>query len=443
MSYLERCVKWVLPQASAEDDRSWECGELRRNKRLFAFTLVATCAVLIIFSLLHLLSSRFVSGISDVIILFTVVGIGIFYRKTGYFKYSVLAYTLSVLSLVAFHHFITPHELAANMLFLPVTIVVISFLAGRKAGFVSALYGTSIFILADIFKYRVPAILSDNYQVIDSITTDVFLFIASSYVVYFMSSRILKEQNNFTNELYLREMELKRMNDFSSALISVVVHDIATPLTVVKGRLMIIENKMDLTKVTKEWTSALQFLDVIDDIIFDAKQLKAHKQGKITVELEEVELKKSLEMAIESLTSKASYKNIQLNFVCTDNEYFAMAETKSVYASVFNNLISNAIKFSSPDAKIDISLSKDDEHIIFQIRDYGVGIPMDLHDKLFDFREKTTRSGTSGEVGTGFGLPILKMYVDSYEAKINVESRTQEDDPRDHGTTFTIRFNKA
>ena len=78
-----------------------------------------------------------------------------------------------------------------------------------------------------------------------------------------------------------------------------------------------------------------------------------------------------------------------------------------------------------------------ESHITLNIKDSGVGIPESLLDKIFDPTEKTTRKGTSGEKGTGFGLPIVKESVELFNGIITVRSSTLD---HDHGTIFSLRF---
>ena len=82
-------------------------------------------------------------------------------------------------------------------------------------------------------------------------------------------------------------------------------------------------------------------------------------------------------------------------------------------------------------------MSRGDE-VALTITDSGIGIPPDLVANLFRFDVKTTRPGTLQEKGTGFGMPVVKKFVEYYGGRIEIESRTIEEFPNDHGTSITI-----
>ena len=75
--------------------------------------------------------------------------------------------------------------------------------------------------------------------------------------------------------------------------------------------------------------------------------------------------------------------------------------------------------------------------------DDGIGIPDSILTKLFDDEAKTSRPGTGGEPGTGFGMPIVKSYMDLYEGQIEVLSKVKTEDNGESGTTFNLLFKIA
>jgi signal transduction histidine kinase len=120
-----------------------------------------------------------------------------------------------------------------------------------------------------------------------------------------------------------------------------------------------------------------------------------------------------------------------------------LAEKSSLTYQVLNNLVSNAIKFSDPGSMIKLTISEENNSIFVQIKDAGVGIPADLLGSIFDPKKQTTRDGTQGEKGTGFGMPIVRSYIERFGAHIQVESKTKQESSQDHGTTVTLKFEKA
>jgi signal transduction histidine kinase len=94
--------------------------------------------------------------------------------------------------------------------------------------------------------------------------------------------------------------------------------------------------------------------------------------------------------------------------------------------TILRNLISNAIKFTRVNGKIEISSTLKDTHIVISVRDTGVGIAPDLVDRIFDLNEFHSSMGTAQEKGNGLGLVICREFVDMQKGKIWVDLSTNE-----------------
>ncbi len=104
--------------------------------------------------------------------------------------------------------------------------------------------------------------------------------------------------------------------------------------------------------------------------------------------------------------------------------------------------MTNAIKFSPRGSTIKITTKQDVEgQIKVYISDPGVGMSTELVDDLFDLSKPTSRDGTEGERGTGFGMPLVKKFMQKYGGEISINSKPIEDFPNDHGTEICLRFN--
>lgn len=239
-------------------------------------------------------------------------------------------------------------------------------------------------------------------------------------------------------EIHQKEIEDKK--EGIQNLIYVITHDISNPLTVVIGRSMMLKKAElpenlhgSIAKISSAATS-------ITEIVNNVKNLFASELGKTRIELAEVNLVSVLNTLKENFCDKLDAKNLDLQLQYKENEtYIIQSNTDLLVHQILGNLLSNAIKFTPESSFIWIILEKNKEGISILIKDTGIGIPKDLVDKLFDIHAKTNRRGTSGESGTGFGLPIVKTYLEKLDGKISVQSVTGEEN-RDRGTTFTIDF---
>lgn len=83
-----------------------------------------------------------------------------------------------------------------------------------------------------------------------------------------------------------------------------------------------------------------------------------------------------------------------------------MADKDVFVYQIFNNIFSNAIKFSEESGRIEVSIEETDEHVVIGIMDQGGGVPDQLKQSLFDFQNSSPHTGTSGETGTGYGFTL-------------------------------------
>ena len=137
-------------------------------------------------------------------------------------------------------------------------------------------------------------------------------------------------------------------------------------------------------------------------------------------------------------------KKIEFISELESDDMQVLVEPVSFSNNVFNNLLSNAIKFSYENGKIRVRAWKSDKNeICLSLSDQGVGIPRNLLENIFREDKKTTRTGTMGEEGTGFGMPLVKTYMEYYQARIEVESSCENQKTGEHGTTFLLYLKAA
>ncbi len=112
-------------------------------------------------------------------------------------------------------------------------------------------------------------------------------------------------------------------------------------------------------------------------------------------------------------------KNIEIVKACREQIVFA---DKAMIDTVFKNVISNAIKYSHEGGSIEFSCEMEENYIISTIKDYGIGIPADLMDKLFNIETRVATRGTFGEQGSGLGLSICKELLSLNNGKIEIDT---------------------
>jgi len=175
------------------------------------------------------------------------------------------------------------------------------------------------------------------------------------------------------------------------------------------------------------------------ELLSHIREMDALDSGKRVFDLGPVDINSIIEKSIIIFEDALCKKNISIKLDLDSLNPMIHAEKVSVANNVINNLISNAIKFSFSGDEIVIRTYEKDGHIVFSIKDTGVGMSKELIGRIFNPSEKTTRKGTSNESGTGFGMPLVKSTVDAYNAQIHIESREGESS----GTLFKVEFIKS
>ncbi|MBU2515560.1 hybrid sensor histidine kinase/response regulator [bacterium] len=229
-------------------------------------------------------------------------------------------------------------------------------------------------------------------------------------------------------ELFQSVMEQKK-------LLHTLCHDIMNPLGHVEATLQLIQQKPETTDfLMKSLLISVRNGIGIINLIREMNSLE--EKG---LDLEQVDLKAAFDEALEIVSYQYKNKEITIESNIPDS-LLVIAERISLINSVINNLTSNAIKFSYPGSTIRISCVPEENSVVLSIKDEGMGMSKHLMDRIFDNTEKTSRSGTRGERGTGFGLPLVKKYIEQYGGTISVNSTSEEDNAENHGTEFKIRL---
>ncbi|HYX39602.1 MAG TPA: sensor histidine kinase [Oligoflexus sp.] len=269
-------------------------------------------------------------------------------------------------------------------------------------------------------------------------------------------NQIKKQEINYlrrirNEELAAREAELmaearrreKLIHEREAAanrnLVRVICHDLANPLNIMLNYSTIYEQP-EMT-----WPEATRYLKRMhsaavhqQEIIEHVREFEAINSGKIQVKLTAVPLAKTLTQLQDFLQKRLEEKGVDLVITGLEPDLHVLAEERSLVYNVLANLLSNAIKFSPDHSRVELTITAKPDTVELMIADRGIGMDSDLQSKIFDISSPTTRPGLKGEKGTGFGLPIVKSYVEKYQGDLRVESKPVEECPDDHGTRFIL-----
>lgn len=262
------------------------------------------------------------------------------------------------------------------------------------------------------------------------------LSILGSLLVYFLSNRIVVAYESRLEHLNSGLME---MNKERKQLLRVITHDISNPLSVIEMATSLTEiEEIEKEELRESFQMIKASVRQAVDIINLNRDILAIEDKKKRLSIQEVSVKESVQEMLQLLQHKLDDKDIALD-VSIEEGLTVMVEPVSFLNSVLNNVMTNAVKFSFPHSTILLTARSDGEYGHVAIKDTGIGMSQELLATLFHPQEKTSRKGTDDEIGTGFGMPIMKRFVELYGGNISVESIEGKEGVRIHGTTFHIR----
>jgi len=288
-------------------------------------------------------------------------------------------------------------------LILVLLFLIARLIAGRSIRPINSIIETSNIITRDNLKSRIP--LPQNRD-----------------ELYTLSETI----NNLLDRI---ENTIEREKQFTSD----ASHELRTPLTVIKGTLEVLIRKPRnqeeyLDKINFCVTEVNRLNHLVDQLLLLARFENQTKSLKI----EKNCLNAIILDTISSYSSAIQSKNIKLiaEFV---KDYY-IENDAYLLSIIFNNLISNAIKYSNENANLTIVITDENNKIECQIIDSGIGIPAEDLQKIFNQFYRSKAIEHSGIKGTGLGLSIVKRLCTLLEIDINITS------VENSGTTVFLSF---
>ncbi|MEZ4527429.1 MAG: hybrid sensor histidine kinase/response regulator [Desulfobacterales bacterium] len=176
------------------------------------------------------------------------------------------------------------------------------------------------------------------------------------------------------------------------------------------------------------------------EIIRLVRNMRALEEQKLR--LENILFSEALGQSYSLLKDRFAAKEIQLDVFAEENLKIR-AERTSFVNSVLNNIFTNAVKFSHRKSKITVTAHANGEYARISIRDAGIGMSQKIRKNIFDLSKATSRPGTEGETGTGFGMPLIRKFMTAYGGSMEILSKAQDEHPEDHGTEVILKLKLA
>ena len=253
---------------------------------------------------------------------------------------------------------------------------------------------------------------------IENVTFAVIALLLLGFFGFFLYIQRIQRRNH---------KELKKMSSMRETFFTNITHEFRTPLTLILGLSQ--DLQQDESEQTRERAKSIErqgqgLLTLINQLL-DISKIKSSVgesrtcRGNVTAHIA---------MIVDSYRDYASSRDIELTYQPQDQ--VEMSFVPDYVNKVFNNLLSNAFKFTPPQGKISITLWRADDSVCIDLSDTGYGMDQKTMEHAFDpFYQAES---DSKYIGTGIGLALVKQIVQASKGQITIESKLGE------GTTFHI-----
>ena len=246
------------------------------------------------------------------------------------------------------------------------------------------------------------------------------------------SNKRIKKQKEEIQEI---NHELQDLNEEKNHLLGIVAHDLRNPLT----------SSISISNSIKEEIKAshpdlVEYMDGLinalwrmNDMIGRILDVRAVEAKQVSLNYEKVKLDDLINEIVEQYRPIAGKKEISIDVETVEG----IADLDEGYTrQIFENLVSNAIKFSPAGKSVSVILTEENGNLIAMVKDEGPGLTESDKKKLFGKFQKLSAEPTAGESSIGLGLSIVKKYVDEMNGVVRCESENGK------GANFIVEFKK-
>lgn len=281
----------------------------------------------------------------------------------------------------------------------------------------------------------------ENKSVINLLKYLLFIMFAI-FIIVFLSRRSVRRQNILLEEKN-REIEtqkdvVSKSNSTKRQMLSIIGHDLKGPigttlqlLKIVKKQLSNQEYETISTFINELIKTSTGTYSLLENLLSWAQGV----DGKSDIVINTLNANEQINRSISVMINQAQSKDIDIVSRIPDSIY--IKADKNMLDAIVRNIISNAIKFSNANGRIMLSAKEDDDKVFFHITDNGVGMTEEQVKNIFSGTINKSTFGTNNEKGTGLGLELCRLFVESQNGSINILSS------KNIGTTIIFSLPKA
>ena len=245
---------------------------------------------------------------------------------------------------------------------------------------------------------------------------------------------MISEKAERNMRINMRKIENEKEN--VKSLVTDISHQLKTPLANVElyNTLLAEEGISDEERLEFLETEgiAIEKLKMLVDSLINISRLEA---DMISIDKKEENLKECIESAISSVKADAAKKNITIKNEIKEDCILAI-DRKWTTEAIFN-LLDNAVKYTAPNGKINLSLDNGINYFALNIEDNGIGIDTDEYNDIFKRFYRSRNDIVQNEKGSGVGLYLVRKIMNLQDGNVMVSSEKEK------GSTFTLYFSKS
>ncbi|MEH6991957.1 HAMP domain-containing sensor histidine kinase [Neobacillus drentensis] len=224
--------------------------------------------------------------------------------------------------------------------------------------------------------------------------------------------------------------KLAKVDQLRKELISNVSHDIQSPITNIKGYLNLLDDEEKSNEKKQNHIKVIHSeLNRLSNLSKQLLLLSSIESKKDLMDIKEFNVAEQIISVIQQYRWRINERELMLSYSLPETK---LSGDPFLLYSVWENLLTNAIKYNLENGSIDITLTNTSDSIKVQFKDSGIGLAVEQIERIYDRFYRADPSRSKAVEGTGLGLSIVQSIVQLHQGKIVVENG------KDSGTTFTV-----
>jgi len=218
---------------------------------------------------------------------------------------------------------------------------------------------------------------------------------------------------------------------------SVLAHEMKAPIAAIEGYLQMIQERSvgdSLDAYDRMVERCLIRIEGMRKLITDLLDLTAIESGQRQRTLASVDIAEAARQSVENIRAEAQRRDIQIDL--TGPAGLTMEADRTEIEMIFNNLISNAVKYNRDHGRVTVSINGSGDDIKIQVQDTGIGMTQEECQRLFVDFSRIKNEKTRHILGSGLGLSTLKKLVTLYDGEITARSQPEV------GSTFVVLLHR-